>query len=387
MLEISESVQLPSENSNPSMTQNTSKKTAKAKSSNEKKEIVFTESSFSDRKAPAVAKVKGDFDRETYIKWFTIMLRIRRFEEEARRAYTLDKKIKGFCHVYIGQEAIAAGMLTASKITDSWITAYRQHGQALAKGVTMREAMAELFGRYTGNVKGKGGSMHFFHAENKYFGGHGIVGGQIGLGAGLAFAEKYKGTDNVAISMFGDGAARQGILFESFNMAMTWKLPVIFICENNFYAMGTSVERTSNVTDIYKFGAAFDMPSFQVDGMSPEAVHNAVLEAADRARRGEGPTLLEIRTYRYYGHSMSDPQAYRSKQEVEDYKDIDPILVTEKKLLSKKLATQAEIDAIRDAVEVEVADAVKFADESPLPPAAELYTDNYLQADYPFLKS
>lgn len=372
-------------------TKGSSEKTAAKKGAKTKavasNKVVFTESSFSDRKAPTPSKVKGKFDKETYLKWYTLMLRIRRFEEEARRAYTLEKKIKGFCHVYIGQEAIAAGMLTATRVTDSWITAYRQHGQAIAKDVSMREAMAELFGRYTGNVKGKGGSMHFFNAKTKFFGGHGIVGGQIGLGAGLAFAEKYKGTDNVAVSMFGDGAARQGILFESFNMAMTWKLPVIFICENNFYAMGTSVERTSNVTDIYKIGSAFDMPSYQVDGMSPEAVHNAVFEAAERARRGEGPTFLEIRTYRYFGHSMSDPQNYRSKQEVEDYKEIDPILVTEKTILEKKFATQAEIDAIKEAVEVEVADAVKFADESPLPPAEELYTDNYLQEDYPFLHS
>jgi pyruvate dehydrogenase E1 component alpha subunit len=333
--------------------------------------------------AGAVAKTEG-FSKETYLEWYKLMYRIRRFEEEAQRLYT-DKKIRGFCHLYIGQEAIAAGLYSATKKEDAWITAYRQHGTALAKGISANECMAELYGKAGGNVKGKGGSMHFFSKELNYYGGHGIVGGQIGLGTGIAFADKYRETGNVCVAMFGDGAARQGILFESFNMAMTWKLPVIYICENNFYAMGTSVERTSNVTDMYKIGSAFDMPSFQVDGMRPEAVHNAIAEAAERARRGDGPTFLEIRTYRYRGHSMSDPAKYRSKEELNEYRAKDPIGMTEHTILEKGFATEAEIKAMEAEIEKEIADCIEFSENSPFPQPEELYTDNYAEDDYPYL--
>ena len=240
------------------------------------------------------------FSKETYLAWFTLMFRIRRLEERTLMAYS-QRKVRGFCHVYIGQEAIAAGLTSALRPTDNWITAYRQHGPALAKGISARKCMAELFGKVTGSVKGKGGSMHFYSKEHRFFGGDGIVGGQIPTGTGIAFAEQYKGTDNVTVCMFGDGAARQGALFESFNMAMTWKLPVLYICENNGYAMGTSVSRTSNVTDIYKIGSAFDMPSEPVNGMVPEAVHDAVARAAAHIRAGNGPYFLEIKTYRYKG--------------------------------------------------------------------------------------
>lgn len=328
---------------------------------------------------------KAEFTKETYLSWYEMMYRIRRFEERAQQSYAVDRNIRGFCHLYIGQEAIAAGMMSACRQEDPWITAYRQHGLALAKGLTSNECMAELWGKVGGNVKGKGGSMHFMSKEKCYFGGHGIVGGQIGLGTGIGFAEKYKGTDNVCVSLFGDGAARQGILFETFNMAMTWKLPVIYICENNNYAMGTSVERTSNVTDIYKIGLAFDMPSFQVDGMQPETVHHAMEEALARARRGDGPTFLEIKTYRYRGHSMSDPQKYRSKEEVEEYKEKDPITVTERRILEKKFATEAELEAIRQRIEEEVEESIKFSENSPWPEASLLYEDNYAEPNYPFL--
>jgi pyruvate dehydrogenase E1 component alpha subunit len=295
------------------------------------------------------------------------------------------QKIRGFCHLYIGQEAVSAGCMSAIRDDDNMITAYRDHGLAIAKGISSRECMAELYGKATGCTKGKGGSMHFFSKEKKFFGGHGIVGGQIGLGAGIAFAEQYKGTDAVTLCFFGDGAARQGILHETFNMAMTWKLPVIFICENNFYAMGTSVERTSNVLDIYKFADAYDMPGDSVDGMKPENVHYAIERAARRARDGEGPTLLEIKTYRYKGHSMSDPAKYRSKEELEEYKEKDPIEYVLRVIRENNLATEEQITEINDKVKMTVDDAVEFAENSPWPDDNELYKDIYLQADYPFV--
>ncbi|PUZ23131.1 pyruvate dehydrogenase (acetyl-transferring) E1 component subunit alpha [Chitinophaga parva] len=327
---------------------------------------------------------KTKFTKETYLTWYESMLLQRRFEEKAGQLYGM-QKIRGFCHLYIGQEAISAGCVSATKPGDKFITAYRDHALAIAKGMTANECMAELFGKATGCSKGKGGSMHFFSKEKGFFGGHGIVGAQIGTGAGLAFAEKYLGTDNVVLAFFGDGAARQGILHETFNMAMLWKLPVIFICENNRYAMGTSVERTSNVLDIYKLGAAYEMPADDIDGMSPEAVHEGVSKAVARARAGEGPTLLEIKTYRYKGHSMSDPAKYRTKEEVEEYKEQDPINVTLKTILSKKWATEAEIEAINEKVKKEVEDCVKFAEESPWPSDDELLKDVYVQQDYPFI--
>ncbi|MEP7258999.1 MAG: thiamine pyrophosphate-dependent enzyme, partial [Flavitalea sp.] len=225
----------------------------------------------------------------------------------------------------------------------------------------------------------------FFGKDVFFFGGHGIVGAQIGTGAGLAFAEKYKGTDNVSITFFGDGAARQGILHETFNIAMTWKLPVVFICENNNYAMGTSVERTSNVVDIYKLADAYEMPGDSVDGMSPEAVHDAVTRAVKRAREGGGPTLLEIKTYRYKGHSISDPQKYRTKEEVEEYKQRDPLQQTLKTILDNKFATQKEIEEIDKRVSDTVTGSVKFAEESPWPDESEVYKDIVQEVDYPFI--
>ena len=312
------------------------------------------------------------------------MLLLRRFEEKTGQLYGM-QKIRGFCHLYIGQEAVAAGCMTATNAEDKFITAYRCHALAIAKGVTPKASMAELYGKATGCSKGKGGSMHLFGVDVGFFGGHGIVGAQIGTGAGIAFAEKYKGTKNVCLCFFGDGAARQGMLHETFNMAMLWDLPVVFICENNHYAMGTSVARTSKTLDIYKLADAYDMPADAVDGMSPEAVHNAVLRAANRAREKGGPTLLEIKTYRYKGHSMSDPQKYRSKDEVEEYKEKDPIDHVLNVLKTQYKVADADIEVINDRVKKEVEDAVAFAEESPWPADDELLKDVYVQQDYPFI--
>lgn len=312
------------------------------------------------------------------------MMLQRKFEEKAGQLYG-QQKIRGFCHLYIGQEAVSVGSMTAILPGDNVITAYRDHGLAIAKGISLNECMAELYGKATGCSGGKGGSMHFFSKEKKFFGGHGIVGGQIGLGAGIAFADKYNETNAVTLAYFGDGAARQGILHETFNMAMTWKLPVVFICENNHYAMGTSVERTSNVLDIYKLADAYDMPGDSVDGMNPEEVHKAVFRAAERARRGDGPTLLEMKTYRYKGHSMSDPAKYRSKEEVEEFKHRDPIEFVRNIILENQLMQTEEIKALDDAVKKAVQDCVDFAENSPWPDDTELLKDIYADDHYPFI--
>ncbi len=322
--------------------------------------------------------------KDTYLSWYELMLRLRRFEERAGMLYG-QQKIRGFCHLYIGQEAVAAGTVSALRQDDRMITAYRDHGLAIAKGISCNEAMAELFGKATGCSKGKGGSMHFFSKKHNFYGGHGIVGAQIALGAGIAFADQYNGNKNVTICFFGDGAARQGILHETFNMAMTWKLPVIFVCENNGYAMGTSVGRSSNVTKISTLGEAYDIPSESVDAMKCETVHDAVERAAERARKGGGPAFLEMCTYRYKGHSMSDPQKYRTKEEVEEYKKLDPLETTLQTILKKKYSTQPVVDEITVRVEKEVDDSVTFAENSPYPDDNELYKDIYVQEDYPFL--
>jgi pyruvate dehydrogenase E1 component alpha subunit len=324
------------------------------------------------------------FSKETYLYWYETMLLLRRFEEKAGQLYGM-QKIRGFCHLYIGQEAVAAGAMSAIREDDNMITAYRDHGLAIAKGITAKECMAELYGKATGCTKGKGGSMHFFSREKRFFGGHGIVGGQIGLGAGIAFGDMYNGNDRVTLCYFGDGAARQGILHEAFNMAMLWNLPVIFICENNHYAMGTSVERTSKVLDIYRLADAYDMPGDTVDGMSPEEVHKAIERAVKRAREKGGPTFLEIKTYRYRGHSMSDPAKYRTKEELEEYKEKDPIEQVKKTLLANGWATEEDITAIAEKVKAEVEESVQFAEESPWPDDSEVFKDIYVEEDYPFI--
>ena len=325
------------------------------------------------------------FSKETYLYWYELMQLIRQFESKSEEMYKMAGKIRGFFHVYNGQEAIAAGCMTATNQEDPFITAYRDHGLALAKGMSPNSAMAELYGKATGCSKGKGGSMHFFSKEHYFFGGHGIVGAQIGTGAGLAFAEQYRGSKNVVLCFFGDGAARQGMLHEVFNLAMLWKLPVVFICENNNYAMGTSIERTSNVVDIYKLADAYEMPADKIDGMTAEAVHEGVTRAVNRARQGEGPTLLELKTYRYKGHSVSDPQKYRTKDEVEEYKNQDPITKVTKTILDNNFATEAELKAIDDKITLIVDASVKFAEESPWPDDSEVYKDVYIDQNYPFI--
>jgi pyruvate dehydrogenase E1 component alpha subunit len=329
--------------------------------------------------------VAQKFSKETYLYWYELMQLIRQFESKSEEMYKMAGKIRGFFHVYNGQEAIAAGCMTATNQEDPFITGYRDHGLALAKGMSPNSAMAELYGKATGCSKGKGGSMHFFSKEHYFFGGHGIVGAQIGTGAGLAFAEQYRGSKNVVLCFFGDGAARQGMLHEVFNLAMLWKLPVVFICENNNYAMGTSIERTSNVIDIYKLADAYEMPSDKIDGMTAEAVHEGVVRAVKRARDGEGPTLLEMKTYRYRGHSVSDPQKYRSKDEVEDYKNQDPITKVHSTILENKFATIEELNAIDEKIAGIVEASVKFAEESPWPDESELLKDVYIDSSYPFI--
>jgi pyruvate dehydrogenase E1 component alpha subunit len=324
------------------------------------------------------------FGKKEYLRWYREMMLVRRFEEKSAQLYG-QQKIKGFCHLYIGQEAIVAGMVTAMRKEDKVITAYRDHGHALALGISPNAVMAELYGKATGCSGGKGGSMHMFSKEHNFVGGHGIVGAQIPLGAGIAFAEQYQGTENVCLTFFGDGAARQGALHEAYNMAMLWKLPVVFICENNEYAMGTSVARTTNLLDIYKIGLAYDMPSYQVDGMKCETVHEAIYEACERARKGEGPTFLEIKTYRYRGHSMSDPASYRTKEEVADYKTKDPIETTKATILSKKFATEKELDAIEEEIIELVNKSVEFAENSPYPDALLLFKHNYVEDNYPYI--
>jgi pyruvate dehydrogenase E1 component alpha subunit len=339
-------------------------------------------------KAATNKSAKPKYPKETYLFWFEKMMLLRRFEEKAGQLYG-QQKIKGFCHLYIGQEACAVGAVSAlqkdGNKDDKWITAYRDHGHPLALGTSSRAVMAELMAKKTGCSKGKGGSMHMFDKEVHFMGGHGIVGGQIPLGAGIAFAEQYQGTSNVCICYMGDGAVRQGAFHEAFNMAMLWKLPVIFVVENNGYAMGTSVQRTSNVVELYKMASGYDMPAEPVDAMNVENVHEAVVRAADRARSGNGPTFLEFRTYRYKGHSMSDPAKYRTKEELENYKMQDPIEQCRAEILRFKFATEADLEQVEEKINAIVLDAVQFAEESPYPDAEEAYHDVYVQKDYPYI--
>ena len=330
-----------------------------------------------------MAKLK--FSKETYLKWYKDMLLWRKFEDKTSALY-IQQKIRGFLHLYNGQEAVLAGSIYAMDIKkDKMITAYRDHVQPIAMGVSPNHIMAELFGKSTGCSGGKGGSMHMFSKEHNFFGGHGIVGGQVPLGAGIAFADKYNDNDAVTLCYMGDGAVRQGAVHEAFNMAMMWKLPVVFICENNGYAMGTSVERTANHSDIWKLGLSYEMPCAPVDGMDPVAVAESVKEAVDRARKGDGPTFLEMKTYRYKGHSMSDAQKYRTKDEVAEYQKIDPITKVLDMIKKNKWATDKEIQAIQDQVKATVKEAVDFAESSPFPSNDSLYENVYAE-EYPFIK-
>ena len=323
--------------------------------------------------------------KKTYLDWYENMLFWRKFEDKLAQVY-INQKVRGFLHLYNGQEAVLAGSLHAMDLTkDKMITAYRNHVQPIGMGVDPRRVMAELYGKATGTSQGLGGSMHIFSKEHRFYGGHGIVGGQIPLGAGLAFGDKYKGSDAVTLTFFGDGAARQGSLHESFNMAMLWKLPVVFCVENNGYAMGTSVARTANHTDIYKLGLGYEMPCKPVDAMNPEIVAKEMDEAIARARRGDGPTFLELRTYRYRGHSMSDAQHYRTKEEVAQKQEEDPILYVLNQIYKNKWATEAQIKVIDKRVKDLVLECEKFAEDSPYPDKSLMYDVVYDQENYPFL--
>ncbi len=303
------------------------------------------------------------------------MLLIRRFEEKAGQLYGMGL-IGGFCHLYIGQEAVVVGMQAALKPGDQVITAYRDHGHMLACGMDPKGVMAELTGRAGGYSRGKGGSMHMFSVDKAFYGGHGIVGAQVPIGTGLAFANKQKKNGNVCLTYFGDGAANQGQVYESFNMAELWKLPVVYIIENNQYAMGTSVERSSAETHFYKRGASFNIPGEQVDGMDAEAVYAAGLKAAKWCRDGNGPMIMEMKTYRYRGHSMSDPAKYRTREEVQEVREKrDPIEHLGQRLAERGIASDADLKAIDKDIRAIVGSAAEFASESPEPDPRELYTD------------
>lgn len=325
-------------------------------------------------------------DKSVYLKWYEDMLFWRKFEDKLAAVY-IQQKVRGFLHLYNGQEAIVAGCMHVIDPTkDKMITSYRNHVHPIALGVDPKRVMAELYGKATGTSLGLGGSMHIFSKEHNFYGGHGIVGGQIPLGAGLAFADKYFDRQAVTLVFMGDGAVRQGAFHETFNLAMLWKLPVIFICENNQYAMGTSVKRTANHEEIWKLGLGYEMPCQPVDGMNPVTVAEAVYEATERARRGDGPTFLDVRTYRYRGHSMSDAQHYRTKEEVEEYKKIDPITQVLNVIKANHYATDDEIEAIEQRVKNLVAECEKFAEESPYPEKNVMYDTVYADENYPFLK-
>tara|TARA_R110001632_G_scaffold189935_1_gene310500 strand:- start:183 stop:1193 length:1011 start_codon:yes stop_codon:yes gene_type:complete len=320
---------------------------------------------------------KTNASAEELKAYYRDMLLIRRFEEKAGQLYGMGL-IGGFCHLYIGQEAVVVGLEASAKEGDSRITTYRDHGHMLACGMNPDGVMAELTGREGGYSRGKGGSMHMFSKEKKFYGGHGIVGANVPLGAGIAFADKYKGNDNVTFTYFGDGAANQGQVYETFNMAALWKLPVIFVIENNQYAMGTSQQRSTSSAEIWERGKAFGIPGEAVDGMDVLAVKDAGERAVKHCRSGDGPYILEIKTYRYRGHSMSDPAKYRTREEVQKMRDErDPIEQVRNILLENKHATEDDLKAIDKEIKKIVNDSAEFAKESPEPAAEELWTDIY----------
>lgn len=326
-----------------------------------------------------------EVSRDTYLDWYKNMMFWRKFEDKLASVY-IQQKVRGFLHLYNGQEAILAGSLHAMDLTkDRMITAYRNHVQPIGMGVDPKRVMAELFGKATGTSSGLGGSMHIFSKEHRFHGGHGIVGGQIPLGAGMAFGDKYRGSDAVTLCFMGDGAVRQGSLHETLNLAMLWKLSVVFIVENNGYAMGTSVERTANHTDIWKLGLGYEMPCGPIDGMNPVSVAEGIDEAIQRARRGDGPTFLEAKTYRYRGHSMSDAQHYRTKDEVEEYRKIDPITQVKDIILAENYATEEELAEVLVDVKARVKECEAFAESSPFPEKNVMYDAVYEQENYPFI--
>jgi pyruvate dehydrogenase E1 component alpha subunit len=327
----------------------------------------------------ATAKRTGNLNasKEELETYYREMLLIRRFEEKAGQLYGMGK-IGGFCHLYIGQEAVVVGLEATAKDGDQRITTYRDHGHMLACGMDPKGVMAELTGREGGYSRGKGGSMHMFSKEKDFYGGHGIVGASVSIGAGLAYANKYRGNDNVSFNYFGDGAANQGQVYETFNMASLWKLPCIFVIENNQYAMGTSLARASSTPALYTRGEAFGIPGEPVDGMDVLAVKEAGQKATEHCRAGNGPYILEMNTYRYRGHSMSDPAKYRTREEVQKMREErDPIDHVRDLLVSAELATEDDLKAIDKDIKAVINEAAKFAQESPEPAEAELWTDVY----------
>ncbi len=319
---------------------------------------------------------KYKLDPSDYVDSFEKMLLIRRFEEKCGQFYGMGM-IGGFCHLYIGQEAVIAGIQKAKQKEDSTITSYRDHGHIIMSGIDPKFVMAELTGRASGCSKGKGGSMHMFNSEGKFYGGHGIVGAQVPIGTGLAFAEKYNDTKNICFTFLGDGAVNQGQVYEAFNMAALWKLPVIYVIENNGYSMGTSLSRSTAMTDLYRKGESFGIPGVQADGMDVDSVYDATLQVAEHVRNGNGPAIIEVKTYRYRGHSMSDPANYRSKEEVDKYKQKDPIAVIKKMILDNSYASEDQIKEIEQKVKATIASVAEFATNEPLPSEDELFTDIY----------
>jgi len=320
-------------------------------------------------------KVPAKASKADMLKFYREMLLIRRFEEKAGQLYGMGK-IAGFCHLYIGQEAVVTGMQACLKEGDQVITGYRDHGHMLACGMDPNGVMAELTGRIGGLSRGKGGSMHMFSKEKNFFGGHGIVGAQVPLGTGLAFANKYRGNDNISVAYFGDGAANQGQVYEAFNMASLWKLPVIYVIENNMYAMGTSVERHASETELFKRGISFEIEGEEVDGMDVLAVREAGEKAVKHARSGKGPYILEMKTYRYRGHSMSDPAKYRKREEVDDIRSHhDPIEGLKGQIIEQGYATEDDLKKADNEIKAIVKEAADFSLESPEPDPSELWTD------------
>ena len=316
------------------------------------------------------------FKKDELLKFYHDMLLIRRFEEKAGQLYGMGL-IAGFCHLYIGQEAVAIGMKATMKKGDKVITTYRDHGHMIAVGSDPKAIMAELMGRKDGSSKGKGGSMHLFDLENHFYGGHGIVGASVPIGAGLAFADKYRGDKNVTFCYFGDGASHQGQVYEAFNMAKIWDLPVLFIIENNHYAMGTSQDRASSTDELHKRGAGFNIPGVKINGMDVFEVIKKGQECVDYVRSGKGPMLVEFDTYRYRGHSMSDPATYRTKDELNEMKDQDPIVTLKKLILDEKKAKEEDLKKIEGEIKEQVKEIVEFAQNSPEPDESELMTEIY----------
>ena len=336
-------------------------------------DVKEAQAEFNKRRKSQIAAIKK-LDKEFLGEMLYQMILGRLFERKCAEVYRMGK-IGGFCHLYIGQEAIAVGTMMALKEGDYVITSYRDHVHAMIAGITPEAVLAELYGKATGNVKGKGGSMHMFSKEKGFYGGHGIVGGQIGVGTGMAYAQKYKGTDNVTLCFFGEAAVNQGIFHESLNMAQLWKIPCIYICENNKYGMGTSQKRAMSIANIAKKAEGYGMEGEFVDGMDVIAVREATLRAIERARKDGSPSLLEIRAYRYMGHSMSDPGKYRSTEEIKKYQERDPIILFQDSLKEAKVFTDKDFEEFMARATAAVDAAVKFADESPFPDESELMTD------------